>query len=47
MLVAGETLGLSDRMRDGFVVPLETSVYGRALVSGEIVVEELGRTPAA
>ena len=41
MLVARETLGLSDRMRDGFVVPLETSAYGRALVSGEIVTEEL------
>jgi diguanylate cyclase (GGDEF)-like protein len=51
VLVALETLGLSDRMRDGFVVPLETSVYGRALVSGEIVAEELedagGLTAAA
>ena len=41
VLVARETLGLSDRMRDGFVVPLETSAYGRALVSGQIVTEEL------
>jgi diguanylate cyclase (GGDEF)-like protein len=41
VLVAVETLGLSDRMREGFVVPLEGSVYGRALVTGEIVSEEL------
>jgi diguanylate cyclase (GGDEF)-like protein len=40
VLVARETLGLSARTRDGFVVPLETSVYGRALISGEILAEE-------
>ena len=40
VLVARETLGLSTRTRDGFVVPLETSVYGRALISGEILAEE-------
>jgi two-component system, cell cycle response regulator len=44
VLVAQETLGLSDRTRDSFVVPLETSVFGRALVSGEIVAEELEGT---
>jgi diguanylate cyclase (GGDEF)-like protein len=49
VLVASEVLGLSDRSRDAFVVPLETSAYGRALVAGEVLVEELGaagaRTP--
>jgi diguanylate cyclase (GGDEF)-like protein len=42
VLVAREALGVGDRARDSFVVPLETSVFGRALVSGEIVVAELG-----
>ena len=42
VLVAGDVLGLGDRVRDAFVVPLETSVYGRALVTGEVVVEALG-----
>ena len=42
VLVAQDALGMSDRARDGFVVPLETSVYGRALVEGEIVVDESG-----
>ena len=42
VLVAREALGIGDRARDSFVVPLETSVFGRALVSGEIVVTELG-----
>ena len=41
VLVAREALGIGDRARDRFVVPLETSVFGRALVSGEIVVAEL------
>ncbi len=41
VLVATEAFGLSSRWRDTFVVPLETSVFGRALVSGEIVVERL------
>ena len=35
VLVAREALGIGDRARDSFVVPLETSVFGRALVSGE------------
>ena len=42
VLVAREALGIDDRARDSFIVPLETSVFGRALVSGEIVVAELG-----
>ncbi len=42
VLVAQEVLGLSDRMRDSFVVPLETSVFGRPLVTGEIVTELVG-----
>ena len=41
VLVAQEVLGLSDRFRSHFLVPLETSVYGRAVVAGEILVEEL------
>jgi diguanylate cyclase (GGDEF)-like protein len=40
VLVAGEALGLDERARDGLVVPVETSVYGRALVSGEVVLEQ-------
>jgi two-component system, cell cycle response regulator len=47
VLVAGEVVGLSDRARDGFVVPLETSVYGRALVSGQVVVERSGEDASA
>ena len=46
VLVAREALGIGDRARDSFVVPLETSVYGRALVSGEIVVAGLGEPEA-
>jgi diguanylate cyclase (GGDEF)-like protein len=41
VLVAQEALGLDDRMRDSFVVPLESSVFGRALVSGRIMAEGL------
>jgi diguanylate cyclase (GGDEF)-like protein len=41
VLVASHSLGLTDRERDGFVVPLETSVFGRALVSGLVVVEQI------
>ena len=40
VLVAQEVLGLNDRFRSGFLVPLETSVFGRALVAGEILVED-------
>jgi diguanylate cyclase (GGDEF)-like protein len=47
VLVAGEALGLSDRARDGLVVPLETSVYGRALVTGQVIVERSREGPAA
>ena len=47
VLVAGEALGLSDRSRDGFVVPLETSVYGRALVTGQVVVAQCGEDAEA
>jgi GGDEF domain-containing protein len=47
VLVASEAFGLSGRSRDSFVVPLETSAYGRALVTGEVVVEDLGEHPAA
>jgi diguanylate cyclase (GGDEF)-like protein len=46
VLVAGEALGLSDRARDGLVVPLETSVYGRALVTGQVIVEQSRESPA-
>jgi diguanylate cyclase (GGDEF)-like protein len=42
VLVAQEVLGLSDRFRDGFLVPLEAPVFGRELVAGEILVEDLG-----
>jgi diguanylate cyclase (GGDEF)-like protein len=42
VLVAQQVLGLSDRFRDGFLVPLEAPVFGRALVAGEILVEDLG-----
>jgi diguanylate cyclase (GGDEF)-like protein len=42
VLVAREALGIGDRARDSFVVPLETSVFGCALVSGEVAVVELG-----
>ncbi len=38
VLVAREAVGIADRARDRFVVPLETSVFGRALVTGEVVV---------
>lgn len=41
VLVATEVLGIDDRERDGFVVPLESSAFGRALVSGRVVVESL------
>ena len=41
VLVAQEVLGLSDRFRDGFLVSLEAPVFGRALVAGEILVEDL------
>ena len=47
VLVAQEVLGLSDRSRSSFLVPLETSVFGRALVAGEILVEELSGGDAA
>jgi diguanylate cyclase (GGDEF)-like protein len=40
VLVAGEVLGLSERARDSFVVPLEASVYGRALITGQVLVED-------
>lgn len=40
VLVAQEVLGLSDRCRRLFVVPLEGSVYGRAVVSGVIATIE-------
>ena len=51
VLVAQEVLGLSDRFRNGFLVSLEAPVFGRALVTGEILVEELrggepGEVPA-
>lgn len=39
VLVASHALGLEERRRDLFVVPLETSVYGRALVSGRVLAE--------
>jgi diguanylate cyclase (GGDEF)-like protein len=39
VLVAAEAIGLPDRERDALVVPLETSVFGRALVNGQVVVE--------
>ena len=41
VLVAQEVLGLSDRFRDGFLVSLEAPVFGRALATGEILVEKL------
>jgi diguanylate cyclase (GGDEF)-like protein len=41
VLVATEALGLDDRERGAFVVPLETSVFGRALVTGRVAVEHL------
>ncbi len=41
VLLAQEVLGLSERFRSSFLVPLETSVYGRALVGGEILVDDL------
>jgi diguanylate cyclase (GGDEF)-like protein len=42
VLVAREVIGLSDRERDAFVVPFETSVHGRALVGGEVLLEQSG-----
>jgi diguanylate cyclase (GGDEF)-like protein len=39
VLVATEAFGLDDRERDAFVVPLETSVFGRALITGQVVVD--------
>ena len=43
VLVAQEALGLSERSRRSLVVPLEGSVFGRALLSGETVaVEDVG-----
>ena len=43
VLVAQEALGLSDQCRDRFVVPLEGSPFGRAVLSGDTVaVEDLG-----
>jgi diguanylate cyclase (GGDEF)-like protein len=41
VLVAQEVRGLTAQFRDGFLVPLEDSLFGRALVAGEILVEEL------
>jgi diguanylate cyclase (GGDEF)-like protein len=46
VLVAQEALGLSDRSRRSLVVPLEGSVFGRALLSGETVVVEDVRATA-
>ncbi len=46
VLVARETLGLSARARDAFVVPLEASVHGRALVTGQVATEQQGQTEA-
>ena len=40
VLVARETLGLSDKCRTSFVVPLEGSLFGRAVLNGETVVVE-------
>jgi diguanylate cyclase (GGDEF)-like protein len=40
VLVAQETLGLSDKCRTSFVVPLEGSLFGRAVLNGETVVVE-------
>ena len=40
VLVAREALGLSDQCRTLFVVPLEGSVFGRAVLSGETVAVE-------
>jgi len=43
VLVAQEALGLSDKCRTLFVVPLEGSPFGRAVLSGEtVVVEDVG-----
>jgi len=43
VLVAQETLGLSDRSRALLVVPLEGSLFGRAVLSGDTVaVEDIG-----
>jgi diguanylate cyclase (GGDEF)-like protein len=40
VLVAQEALGLDDRARSRFLFPLEDSVFGRALVGGEILIED-------
>jgi diguanylate cyclase (GGDEF)-like protein len=40
VFVAQEVLGMSDRCRDLFVVPVEGSVFGRALLDGDTVVAE-------
>lgn len=40
VLVAREVLGLSDQCRTLFVVPLEGSVFGRAVLSGDTVAVE-------
>jgi diguanylate cyclase (GGDEF)-like protein len=40
VLVAQEALGLSDRSRRSLVVPLEGSIFGRALLGGETVAVE-------
>ncbi len=43
VLVAQEALGLSDQCRELFVVPLEGSLFGRAVLSGDTVaVEDVG-----
>ena len=43
VLVAKEVYGLSDRFRQLFVVPLEDSLFGKAVLDGETVaVEEVG-----
>ena len=43
VLVAQETLGLSERCRDLLVAPLEGSVFGRAVLSGDtMAIEDVG-----
>jgi diguanylate cyclase (GGDEF)-like protein len=46
-LVAEETLGLSDRCRETFVVPLEDPLFGHAVVTGETMVIEAGEAVEA
>jgi diguanylate cyclase (GGDEF)-like protein len=45
VLVAGESVGLSEPARDRLVVPLEGSVYGRALLLGVAQVEAADEEP--